>query len=380
MLTNMSLMRCATLFAAVFCFGTANGQNVTVVNDNFSDGITNNGPQQIGFNTNGLTTNALDLSQPGGPLDFASGDSARSIHGLFDPQTLANFGDSLEVVFDFTTPDTIAFDNGGPSLNEDFRFGLFNTAPAVEAYGVNAGFNTTIFASFNFPNQLLAVIPGFIGELNNINAPGSDIGILTHNINSLPQFLPPTGQLLLAGSGFDFISSGQANITTLIPNSEFRGKLLVEFTDATLTTFDITAEITDAAGSFLDSHTATVSIGDIVAAPSQAGVNTNTFDLLVFSATTGAFGGTDGPLPGSSTVGEPNNGIDISNVEITFTSPNTNPQKGDVDGDGDVDFSDIPPFIAALQSGTFLAEADADCSGTVDFADIPFFIAILQSQ
>ena len=375
MLTNMSLMRCATLFAAVFCFGTANGQNVTVVNDNFSDGITNNGPQQIGFNTNGLTTNALDLSQPGGPLDFASGDSARTIHGLFAPQTLADFGDSLEVVFDFTTPDSIAFDNGGPSLTENLRFGLFYSAPAM------LDFNNAIpFDDIGFTNQALNLLPGFIGELNSINAPGSSLRTLTHNINGLPVSLPPEGDFLIRSAGFALIGSGPSNITTLTPNSDFQGRLVVQFADATLTTFDITAEITDAAGSFLDSHTATVSIGDIVAAPSQAGVNTNTFDLLVFSATTGAFGGTDGPLPGSSTVGEPNNGIDISNVEITFTSPNTNPQKGDVDGDGDVDFSDIPPFIAALQSGTFLAEADADCSGVLDFADIPVFIAILQSQ
>ena len=54
--------------------------------------------------------------------------------------------------------------------------------------------------------------------------------------------------------------------------------------------------------------------------------------------------------------------------------------KGDVDMDGDVDFDDIPAFIAILQSGTFQAEADTDCSTVVDFADIPSFIAILIAQ
>ena len=54
--------------------------------------------------------------------------------------------------------------------------------------------------------------------------------------------------------------------------------------------------------------------------------------------------------------------------------------KGDVDMDGDVDFDDIPPFIAVLQSGDFQAEADCDCNKVVDFADIPAFIAILQEQ
>jgi len=54
--------------------------------------------------------------------------------------------------------------------------------------------------------------------------------------------------------------------------------------------------------------------------------------------------------------------------------------KGDVDMDGDVDFDDIAPFIAILQSGVFQAEADTDCSTVVDFEDIAPFIAILQGQ
>ena len=54
--------------------------------------------------------------------------------------------------------------------------------------------------------------------------------------------------------------------------------------------------------------------------------------------------------------------------------------KGDADMDGDVDFLDIPAFIAILQAGNFVAEADCDCDLDVDFADIPPFIAILQNQ
>ena len=48
--------------------------------------------------------------------------------------------------------------------------------------------------------------------------------------------------------------------------------------------------------------------------------------------------------------------------------------------DGDVDFADIPPFIAVLQAGTFQAEADTDCSSFIDFDDIPAFIEILIAQ
>ena len=50
---------------------------------------------------------------------------------------------------------------------------------------------------------------------------------------------------------------------------------------------------------------------------------------------------------------------------------------GDVDQNGIVDFADIPAFIAALQTGTFLPQADANQDGEVTFADIPAFIEIL---
>ena len=50
---------------------------------------------------------------------------------------------------------------------------------------------------------------------------------------------------------------------------------------------------------------------------------------------------------------------------------------GDVDGDGDVDFEDIPGFISLLTGGGFQAEADIDGDGDVDFEDIPLFIQLL---
>ena len=53
---------------------------------------------------------------------------------------------------------------------------------------------------------------------------------------------------------------------------------------------------------------------------------------------------------------------------------------GDVNMNGVVDFSDIPAFIAALQSGEFKAEADCNQDGVVNFADIPAFIDILINQ
>ena len=50
---------------------------------------------------------------------------------------------------------------------------------------------------------------------------------------------------------------------------------------------------------------------------------------------------------------------------------------GDVNLDGEVDFSDIAPFIVLLANGRFQAEADIDVNGTVNFDDIAPFIRIL---
>ena len=100
------------------------------------------------------------------------------------------------------------------------------------------------------------------------------------------------------------------------------------------------------------------------------------FGTLALGASSEAFGLSNDP-------GDPSNGIDISNVTITFdtaAAPEPDVLKGDVDMDGDVDFNDIAPFIAVLQGGVFQIEADCDCSTVVDFADIPAFIAILQAQ
>jgi len=79
--------------------------------------------------------------------------------------------------------------------------------------------------------------------------------------------------------------------------------------------------------------------------------------------------------------------FDIDNVPGTFTATInafslsvSDPPVillGDVNLDGVVNFSDIPAFIALLQSGEFQAEADCNGSGDVDFSDIPFFIDIL---
>ena len=80
-------------------------------------------------------------------------------------------------------------------------------------------------------------------------------------------------------------------------------------------------------------------------------------------------------------IGDPRGGRSEAGVSyVVFGRSAPSVLKGDVDMDGDVDFSDIPAVIAVLQSGAFQAEADCDCNTAVEFADIPAFINILQQQ
>ena len=360
------------------------GGSIVIVDDSFSDGITNNGAQQIGFNVTS-SNNALDLGQAPGPLDFATGDSGRTIHGLFPAQTLTTFGDVLTVAFEFTTPTTIAYDNGGVSTNEDFKFGLFDTSQTTLANGnvvdVNTGsqidFTGPINTSSGNPNQALNPLAGFMGEIDNINASGTDLGIRTNNVNGDSAAGQQNGQFLQSTNGFDLISEGADDVVSLAPNTDYVATLSVEFADASLTSLEITVTMAAADNAFVDSVTGTASIADIPG--SQVGVNTTTFDLLAFHSTSGAFGGTVGPAPGSSSTGDPNNGIDISNVTISFEGAGAF-LLGDINRDGVVNFLDINPFIVLLTNSTFQAEADCNLDGVVNFLDISPWIDILTAQ
>ena len=77
-----------------------------------------------------------------------------------------------------------------------------------------------------------------------------------------------------------------------------------------------------------------------------------------------------------------NEGFFSPNATLTVTLVPTagNTVLGDADQDGAVTFSDIAAFIAALQSGTFIAEADINQDGEFNFSDIPLFIAVLQAN
>ena len=397
----VSLAKAMTCALAAFAMSSVNANAQTViVNDSFEDGITANGPDQIGFNITSSPA-GLNVDQAPGPVDFASGDSGRSIHGLFPAQTLEEFGDVLTVTFDFTTPKTIAYDGGSDgvtgsgsiSTGEDFKFGLFDTSTTVGAIDpitmAPVDFTGPVQSSSGTPNPGLNMA-GIQCEVDNINAPGTDLGIRTHNVMNNAIAGDPTGRLFGTNTGFHFIAGGDDDVTSFLPDSDYTGTISLAYTDATLTSFEITVGMTGEGvnGPYNDVFTRTVTIDDVPFMmgdffkmepdTGSPGVNTTSFDLLVFGITTGGWGGTVGPCVGSSTVGEDNNGIDISNVTITFTdiSEMGTPLKGDVNLSGVVDFFDIQPFIDQLSGGN-QPEADVNCDGMVDFFDIQPFINVL---
>ena len=100
-------------------------------------------------------------------------------------------------------------------------------------------------------------------------------------------------------------------------------------------------------------------------------LDSSTFDFINYSLDLFSFGVVTSNLVNSDEF------LFIDNITASNTSTIL---LGDVNLDGAVDFSDIPPFIAVLSAGEFQVEADCDENRIVNFADIPAFIAILINQ
>jgi len=86
-------------------------------------------------------------------------------------------------------------------------------------------------------------------------------------------------------------------------------------------------------------------------------------------------------MPFSYVLFSTNGTVDFFSPNATLTVTLVSPVLlGDVDQDGVVGFSDIPSFIAVLQTGIYLEQADCNQDGEVTFADIGPFIAILTAS
>jgi hypothetical protein len=212
-------------------------------------------------------------------IGLVSGGSGRQIHGLFDTISLTNAGDELEVSISYTMPATVA------ATNEDIKFGLFdhlgrNTADMLA--------QNTSFGSSS-PNSDFSGLPGFYLELDiESEDPTTDLDLRRSDPST-------SGRLLTTSTGFTSLpgSSGPDIGYVLAPNSINTVSFKVTRTDEN--GLEITADNNDDQLTVIDASPASFDFG-----------------MLAIYASTGAVGS-------SSSAGEADNGIDITNVSINFT-------------------------------------------------------------
>ncbi len=270
--------------SALFTAMPAFSQTQIIVNDSFADGdLTQTGTLDTSWWTSS-SSSGIEISA--GSLGLVTGTSGRGIHTVFPQQTLANVGDELAVTYTFTTPDTIRQDPGSSSA---FRIGLFNSLGRT-------GLNDNVSASSSSPNNLYGLVddgiiglPGFMQDLDINTGAEADINFRAHDVNMA------TGRLLATtGSGsFPSLSSGPDEGYSFLPNTEYTGSFSIALTSAS--EFTLTGTLNDASFSLPNVE-----------------VQSTSLDLLAFHVNSNIFGS-------SNSGGEPDNGIDFSNISINFT-------------------------------------------------------------
>lgn len=245
-----------------------------IVDDSFADGDrAATGPLQADF-YGSSTSGAIESNA--GSIGLVSGSSGRQIHGLFPTQTLANTGDTLITSFSFTTPVTTA------SGNEDIRFGIFD----------HLGRNTptqlgqdTSYSS-GTPNPDYSGLPGYYSELD---VESADSGT---NLNLRRSDPSTSGRLLATSSGFSNEGSSSDIGYAIVANTDYTA----------------TISATRTAGGALDITTTFLGNSFTITDPAPASYD---FGMLAYGASSGSFGS-------SNSAGDPDNGIDITNVTVEF--------------------------------------------------------------
>ncbi len=256
---------------------------VTIVNDSWLDGARDDGadPQDSNWWTSS-SLNGIEVST--GSLGMVTGTSGRGIHTIFPTQTL-NVNESLIATYTFSTPATIGMTTGAAV----FRVGLFDTLG-------RAGLDGDVASSSASPNALYGYyatntpgLPGYMMDMD-IGTGTEDLNFRQHDTAVNVPAETPTGRLLGTPTGFTSISpSGPDGAYAFAPNTTYTGSLKVERINAT------EMRLTGTLGSAIHSVTDTFDSAD--------------FGMLAFWANSNIFGSSNIP-------GEPDNGIDFSNIRI----------------------------------------------------------------
>ena len=220
------------------------------------------------------TSSAIEFNTDS--VGLVSGSSGRQIHTLFGTQTLANTGDTLEVTIDFKTPDTVA------TTNEELRFGVFDHLDRDTETQLA---QNTSFSS-GTPNPDFSGLPGYVLELDIESADTeTDLQIRRSNPST-------SGRLLTTTSGLDSLGDSDDIGYVIGSNTNYTVTLIIERTDA---------DELDISASFL---------GSMYKATDTAPLSFD-FGMLAFYASSGAVGS-------SNSVGDADNGIDITAVSVNY--------------------------------------------------------------
>lgn len=261
--------------AVMACLLAGPAHAAIIVNDSFTDGDrAATGPLEADFYASS-TSSAIESNA--GSIGLVSGSSGRQIHGLFPTQTLANAGDTLTTSFTFVTPVTTA------SGSEDIRFGIFDHL----GRNIPSQLGQDTSYSSGSPNPDYSGLPGYYSELDVESADsGTNLNIRVSNPST-------TGRLMSTSSGF----------TNLGSSSDIGYVIGAEMT------YTATISATRTAADGLD--ITTTFLGNTFTVNDPAPVSFD-FGMLTYGASSGAFGS-------SNSAGDPDNGIDITNVTVEFT-------------------------------------------------------------
>ncbi len=283
------LTQTAAMFAMVCGLAlNANAQSIVVFDDSFADGDraeTNTGGENDTSWWTSSSSSGDEIST--GSLGLVTGSSGRGLHTVFATQTLATVGDSLTATYTFTTPATV-----GSGSSSSFRVGLFDTLG-------RAGLDADVSASSGSPNSLygwaadpggpVAGIPGYMLDMDVNTGAGADLNFRTHNVGSA------TGRLMATtgSSSFSSFSSGPDEGYTFDPSTTYTGSFSVERISAT--ELQLTGTIGGSSYSIVDDT-----------------FTSDSFGFLGFHVNSNQFGS-------SNSAGQPDNGIDFSNINVQFT-------------------------------------------------------------
>ena len=259
---------------AVVCTPPAQGSTI-IVDDNFADGDRAATGTLDPLDSNWWTSSSSSGDEIAvGSLGLVTGSSGRGIHTVFAPQTLS-VGESIKVTFDFTTPATI-----GTNKGTSVRIGLFD--------GLGRALDEDISASSSSPNAVYDILPGYITTLD-VGTGSEDINFREHNTTGTG-----SGRLMATTSNFDSIGSG-GDPYTFAADTDYTG--MFTLTKVSASDMQLDFSLSNATG-VLSSYSDT-----------DDSLTADTFSFFGVHVNSGVFGS-------SNSAGDPDNGIDFTNVTI----------------------------------------------------------------